>query len=572
MSVNTSNVTIDGSYRTTAESGYGFKIQAASNTILIQSPNSIVTTGTTIKYVELTHTSVNTSAVSAISLYGNGGNLIQYVYAHDLSGGCFRGAYDSGFDTNGGLTDTTIEESVCGDVGMNTGPGHTELLIDFGPSSNTIIRNNVFYNWGGSFVTGGLILGGNETDWSIYNNIFTERNEDTGGCGNGIISGVTAGSGWTGIRVFNNTFANISKACGRIFSAGLGDFSGAGNEVKNNLFYNTTVTGICTGGCTKSNNWFYLNPNYTLSGDDISGNADPFVDSPSENLHLAAGSGPIDIGLDLSSYFTTDILGTLRPQGLAWDIGAYEYTSVTPTYSVGGTVSGLSGTAVLQNNGGDNLSISSNGSFTFSTSLTSGSSYSVTILSQPSGETCTISNGSGTVSANVTTISVSCTDDPTPPDPTPTTTVSTPPSNGPIVGSTTHLSLDSSCLSGFNCTATASSTAPVSPDIAALQSQLASLLAQVAALQAKLGLSSSTTFSRDLSYLMTGPDVKELQQYLNSHGFLLATTGPGSPSHETTLFGDATRYQLSRFQKAHGISPAVGYFGVVTRGYVNSNK
>ena len=37
------------------------------------------------------------------------------------------------------------------------------------------------------------------------------------------------------------------------------------------------------------------------------------------------------------------------------------------TYSVGGTVSGLSGTVVLQDNGGDDLSLSANGAFTFAT-------------------------------------------------------------------------------------------------------------------------------------------------------------------------------------------------------------
>ena len=35
------------------------------------------------------------------------------------------------------------------------------------------------------------------------------------------------------------------------------------------------------------------------------------------------------------------------------------------TYSVGGTVSGLSGTVVLQDNGGDDLSVSASGAFTF---------------------------------------------------------------------------------------------------------------------------------------------------------------------------------------------------------------
>ena len=85
--------------------------------------------------------------------------------------------------------------------------------------------------------------------------------------------------------------------------------------------------------------------------------------------------------------------------------------AATSSYSVGGTVSGLSGTVVLQDNGGDNVSVSANGSFTFPTSLASGASYNVTVKSYPSGQTCTVANGSGTVaSANVTNVAVSCTD------------------------------------------------------------------------------------------------------------------------------------------------------------------
>lgn len=80
-------------------------------------------------------------------------------------------------------------------------------------------------------------------------------------------------------------------------------------------------------------------------------------------------------------------------------------------YSVGGSISGLgtSNSVVLQDNGGDNLSIGSNGSFIFATALTPGSSYSVTVLTQPLGQTCSVSNGSGTMpNANVNNISVIC--------------------------------------------------------------------------------------------------------------------------------------------------------------------
>ena len=80
------------------------------------------------------------------------------------------------------------------------------------------------------------------------------------------------------------------------------------------------------------------------------------------------------------------------------------------TYSVGGSVSGLSGTVVLQDNGSDTLSVAANGSFTFATQLAGGAAYAVTVQTNPSGQTCTVANGSGTVgSANVTNVAVSCT-------------------------------------------------------------------------------------------------------------------------------------------------------------------
>jgi uncharacterized repeat protein (TIGR03803 family) len=81
------------------------------------------------------------------------------------------------------------------------------------------------------------------------------------------------------------------------------------------------------------------------------------------------------------------------------------------TYAIGGAVSGLSGAGlVLQNNGGNNLAVSGNGSFTFSTAIAAGSAYSVTVLTQPSNpvQACAVANGSGTANANVTNVQVSC--------------------------------------------------------------------------------------------------------------------------------------------------------------------
>jgi 6-phosphogluconolactonase (cycloisomerase 2 family) len=81
----------------------------------------------------------------------------------------------------------------------------------------------------------------------------------------------------------------------------------------------------------------------------------------------------------------------------------------TPGYNVGGTVAGLdAGASVhLQDNGGDDLTVSANGAFTFATKIASGSAYAVTATA-PQGETCSVTGGSGTVYATVTNVAVAC--------------------------------------------------------------------------------------------------------------------------------------------------------------------
>ncbi len=83
--------------------------------------------------------------------------------------------------------------------------------------------------------------------------------------------------------------------------------------------------------------------------------------------------------------------------------------TVGGAYSIGGTVSGLAGTVVLENSGGNDLSISANGTFTFSAPVAQGAPYAVTVATDPSGQTCTVANGSGVVgSAGVTNVAVTC--------------------------------------------------------------------------------------------------------------------------------------------------------------------
>src|ERR1019366_6498367 len=87
--------------------------------------------------------------------------------------------------------------------------------------------------------------------------------------------------------------------------------------------------------------------------------------------------------------------------------------SPTASHTVGGTVTnlaGMGGGLVLQNNGGDTLSVNANGTFTFPRKLASGKAYNVTIFVQPSApaQTCGVTNGTGTASADVTGVAVDC--------------------------------------------------------------------------------------------------------------------------------------------------------------------
>lgn len=82
----------------------------------------------------------------------------------------------------------------------------------------------------------------------------------------------------------------------------------------------------------------------------------------------------------------------------------------TKTYTLGGTVTGLSASGLtLTDDGGATLAVASGvTTFTFAAPLAAGAQYDVTVSSQPTGESCSVSSAAGTISGNVTTVSVNC--------------------------------------------------------------------------------------------------------------------------------------------------------------------
>lgn len=82
------------------------------------------------------------------------------------------------------------------------------------------------------------------------------------------------------------------------------------------------------------------------------------------------------------------------------------------TFTVGGTVAGIAGTGlVLRLNSGNDLTITSDGPFTFPAGLARGTGYTVTLAAQPScpARVCTLGNATGTIGdGNTTSVAVSC--------------------------------------------------------------------------------------------------------------------------------------------------------------------
>ena len=93
--------------------------------------------------------------------------------------------------------------------------------------------------------------------------------------------------------------------------------------------------------------------------------------------------------------------------------GKREARPTTNRFTLGGTVSGLAGTLVLENNLGEEATVTANGTFAFATPVPSGETYDVTVRSQPTepSQTCLIreASGAGTIGADdVKSVQIEC--------------------------------------------------------------------------------------------------------------------------------------------------------------------
>ena len=238
------------------------------------------------------------------------------------------------------------------------------------------------------------------------------------------IGGTVSGLTGTGLVLQENGGNNLSVSANGAFTFSNAVASGATYSVSmlaQPTAQSCTVTnGSGTASANVTNVQVTCSNLYTIGGtvSGLTGTGLVLQDNSGNNLSVSA-NGTFTFSNTVASGATYSVSVLTEPTGQSCTVtngsgtASANVTSVQVTcsnvYTIGGTVSGLTGTGlVVQDNGGNNLSVSANGAFTFSNAVASGATYSVSVLTQPTAQSCTVTNGSGTASANVTSVQVTC--------------------------------------------------------------------------------------------------------------------------------------------------------------------
>ncbi len=166
-------------------------------------------------------------------------------------------------------------------------------------ADNLIIRNNIIASWAGLRIGGQ----GYASSLKIYNNVFRSSLKFSTSywpSGIGLNPPVSSVSSF---EIYNNMTIDFSDAHIRISNA-------TGGKYDHNLMWNSDGSTPRLDG-------------YTLQSHDKRG-VDPKFVSNFGNLHLQSNSPAIDAGMTIAQV-TNDYDGNVRPQGSAYDIGAFEY-------------------------------------------------------------------------------------------------------------------------------------------------------------------------------------------------------------------------------------------------------
>ncbi len=223
-------------------------------------------------------------------------------------------------------TNLTIENSELYNIGAgnedngsNNGPHSNLAYLEY--VNNLTFRYNNVYNYRSTGLYPSLD-GVQSTGWKIYGNVFHDAPAFV----------VSTGRGSTQVEMYNNTIYNVGDRNGNILNMVNGL---AGSAFYNNIFWNTGA--VSYNDASASNN-FYQTGLWWIDASEpgvVINATDPITNAAGGNFTLKVGSKAIDAGRAITSVaghsYNLDRNGTSRPQGNAWDIGAYEYQSGTTT-------------------------------------------------------------------------------------------------------------------------------------------------------------------------------------------------------------------------------------------------
>ncbi|MDD2798060.1 MAG: T9SS type A sorting domain-containing protein [Bacteroidales bacterium] len=241
----------------------------------------------------------NSTLVATSTQYGGGGvylrNGLITIDKCLIKGNTSQNSNGGGIFSYLKLLHYTVKNSILqGNVSAGAGSGIYSYQIDSCYISNTVFANN----------TGSSVNYHAVTNAGFYNNCTFASNLKVDATPAGVyFSAPTITSYFTNCLFYNSGISPLNYSTGSVPEVAF-----CGFDVAIPAAYNGPG---CITGITDAS----------------------FVDALNHNYRLVSGSPAIDAGVDVStSGITTDIEGTARPQGLGYDMGAYEYstTGITP--------------------------------------------------------------------------------------------------------------------------------------------------------------------------------------------------------------------------------------------------
>jgi hypothetical protein len=212
---------------------------------------------------------------------------------------------------------------------------------------------------------------------------------------------------------FSSTYASGATYSVTIFAQPTGQTCTLGSNASGTITGNTTVAVTCTTNSA----------NYTISVA-VTGLTGTLVvqDSKSDQLTFTTNTTQT-FATSYASGAAYSVTVQTQPTGQTCTLSSNASGTITSNitvtatcsatvvdYTISVAVAGLTGTLVVKDSDSDTLTFTTNGTQTFATSYPSGSSYTVTIKTQPTGETCTLStNRTGTITSNIT-VTATCAD------------------------------------------------------------------------------------------------------------------------------------------------------------------